>query len=45
MPDFLPGEAEAYMEVDEHDPTQLVVYLAREGETLGAGSDSPQPRG
>lgn len=43
MPDFLPWEAEAYMETDEHDPTQLVVYLAREGETLGAGSGSMNP--
>lgn len=45
MPDFLPWEAEAYMETDEHDPSQLIVHLAREGETLGARSDSRSPRG
>lgn len=45
MPDFLPWEAETYMEADEHDPSQFVVYLAREGEVLGARSGSRSPRG
>ncbi len=45
MPDFLPWEAEAHMEADEHDPSQLIVYLAREGEELGAEAGFHAPRG
>jgi hypothetical protein len=45
LPDFLPWEGEALIEEDERDPTRLIVYLAREGETLTPLNTSNQREG